>query len=776
MSSSLSPSTSPHPEFSCLWHPDSATEQPDSYVAFRGTFDLERAGEIEFRLLGATWFVAHLDGEWLGEGPARFHIDFPEYQTYRVALQAGRHVMAVQVHHLGVAMRILNNVPPFWWCVVKNEGAEMDVSWKTFHLQGYAPRRRRINPQLGWAEWCDTREIPIWQEKDFDDSCWLEAQKLTRPLGPPGALSTSNTRSIAHQGQVLASGSWHETYGYEKDNPPARFFLRELCPARSPAKLPPQGVWKRYDLGRVRLMRPRFLLDVPPGAVVEFAYCEALQHGRVCPWITLSASDSCNLDHYVARGGVQEFSPLTPKGGRFVEVHILAPPDEVRFVREEFVERAFYGASDGAFRCDDALLGKIWEVGVETHRACSEDALVDNPTRERGQWAGDVVTVGMDIAGAAFGDLALCRRGLVQCAQSAREDGLVSGMCPGQNVFLSTYAAQWISACVHFWELTGERELLDEMWEFAKRNLAAFEAKLTPQGLESSLGWGFVDWGYVKNSGASDMGVNLHYLAALRDMKRWCDAVARPNEAAHYIQVAQQLTALLDDYYNGEFQDSDGAWGRIGYHRAVLGMRLGFFQSEKENQALQFIKAHMLNCFPNDEAAPRLSDPRAGNPRLITPYFAHYAMPLLFERGEADFALDQFRKCWGWALEEDRTTWLEVFDTRWSHCHQWAGCPTWQLSRFVLGLEARQDLGIGHYRLSLFPGSLQEATGLVPINGTDQAIRVSWHREGEAISYHLETPVAVTLHIEEAGIASRVVEVKDNFATTFTGREFREDK
>ena len=32
-------------------------------------------------------------------------------------------------------------------------------------------------------------------------------------------------------------------------------------------------------------------------------------------------------------------------------------------------------------------------------------------------------------------------------AALAAKDGLVAGMCPGQDIFLSTYAAQWISAC-----------------------------------------------------------------------------------------------------------------------------------------------------------------------------------------------------------------------------------------------------------------------------------------------------------------------------------------
>ena len=523
-------------------------------------------------------------------------------------------------------------------------------------------------------------------------------------------------------------------FGYEKDDPAARFFLRDLAPT----DLPPQGVWRRYDLGRVRLGRPNFTLDLPAGAVVEFALSEQLRHERVAPWITLSDSDSCNLDHFVARGGVQQFAPLTPKGGRFLEVHVLAPPDSVQWHDEAFVERVFYGEAQGAFRCDDERLNTIWRVGVETHRACSEDALTDNPTRERGQWAGDVVTVGLDIAGAAFSDLGMCRRGLVACAQSARDEGLVAGLCPGTNRYLSTFAAQWLAACVHFWELTGDRELLEQLFPFAERNLADFESHLTPGGLDKSLGWGFVDWGYVPNAGASDMGVNLHYLAALRAMKRWCDALGQ--DAKRYRDLDERMSALVGDYYASQ---SDGE--STGYHRTALGLRLGFFEGESEAEAVEFLKTHILRCFPNDASAPRLSDPRAGNPRLITPYFAHFALPELIKRGEMDFVLEQYRRCWGWALGDGRTTWLEVFDTRWSHCHQWSGCPTWQLSRYVLGLWPRGDLGAGHFDLAPRVGSLQNASGRVPLPGDERTIGVSWQRDGDELVYRLETPTPLVL-------------------------------
>ncbi|MFZ9682701.1 MAG: hypothetical protein ACO3DQ_05785 [Cephaloticoccus sp.] len=726
-----------------LWCADENAAAPDSYVAFRAAFTLAAGGAVSFRVLGVSWFQAWLDGAWFAEGPARFTRAHPEYQTLTADLPAGRHVLAFLVNHIGVSTRILEPITPFLSCTAASADSAVNLAWKCQRLAAYTGGVRRVNPQLGFIEWCDTRQLPCeWTTAAFDDAAWAEPVAATPDLGPVTSLTIANTRSLPLTPQLLAEGTLIERFGYERDDVPARFFLRDLAPR----DLPPQGVWRRYDLGRVRLARPSFTIEAPAGAVVEFAYAEALVEGRVPPWINLSAGDSCNLDHYVARGGKQTLCPLTPRGGRFVEVHVLAPPSRVTFHDATVIERAYYGEAAGRVVTGDALLDRIWSVGVETHRACAEDAITDNPTRERGQWAGDVVTVGMDIAAAAFNDLRLCRRSLVQCAQCARDDGLVAGLCPGGAAFLTTYAAQWINACVHYWELTGDRSILVELLPAARRNLGAFAANWTDTGLPDDLGWGFVDWGYVRNPGPSDMGVNLHYFAALQAMVRWCTELGEAALAAEAASRAAAVLRVLAAYFTGELSAGGDAWTRLGYHRTALGLRLGFLD-DVAPAARDFLQRHMLDCFPNRSDAPRLSDPAANYPQLITPYFGHYALPELIRHGGMDFVLDQYRTCWGWALGDGRTTWLEVFDPRWSHCHQWAGCPTWQLSRWLLGLQPRFDRGPMQYDFELRTGSLRATAGSVPIAGRDDAITVSWKKSDGQLHYSLQTPVPLTLKL-----------------------------
>ena len=266
------------------------------------------------------------------------------------------------------------------------------------------------------------------------------------------------------------------------------------------------------------------------------------------------------------------------------------------------------------------------------------------------------------------------------------------------------------------------------------------------------------------------MAVNLHVLAAIRDMARWCTALGHADRAAKHQALADRLGAIIARYFAGEFATGGDVWSRIGYHRAVLGLRVGFFDATQAKAGRAFLKEHMLRCFPNNPAAPRLSDPAANNPQLITPYFGHFALPELIEHGEMDFVLGQYRTCWGWSLGDGRTTWLEVFDTRWSHCHQWAGCPTWQLSRALLGLRPRFDLGAMNFDVSLATGSLSKVSGQVPVAGANHVIKVAWTKDAAGLHYTLESPVPLTLHLDASltGGKPQTVKVDRTFAATWT--------
>lgn len=724
-----------------LWICNDENRQ-DIYAAFRGSFYIPEAKKVAVRIIGASWFRVWIDGNFLGNGPHRFEKSHPQYEEIKLELLPGKHVVSAQVHNVGITTRMLSDFHPFFACEVWQDDNQMKIEWKCIKLNAYESKVERVNPQLGWIEYCDIRKLPLgWQSVQYDDLLWDSPAIVNPQIEEPQMLNTNSVKNFEQDAMLMDSGPLASTFGYEKDDIPAVFFLRDLeC-----KKYPQDGIWRRYDLGKVKLFTPSFTIEAPEGTIVEFSYAEQLTNGRVAPYITLSAGSSCNLDHYICREGIQTISPITPRGGRYVELHVLGDKDKIIFHKEKFIERSYYDKAEGSFETHDALLNKIWEVGVETFRSCAEDTIIDNPTRERGQWTGDVVSVGMDICSVAYSDYGPLRRGLQQSAWCAREDGIIAGMSPGGVIYLSTYALQWIEACYHYYTLTGDISLLEELYSYAKNNIDYFYKKWTKKGLIRDIEWCFIDWGYVTNEGPSDMAINIYLYNSINALIKWCKAIDKNDITNNLISWQQEIKEVLQNYIDGCLSIGKDGWSKIGFHRTVLSLGHNFYEANREKEAIEFVKNHYLNCFPNNPYAPRLGKPSDENPQLITPYFSHYAFPKLINGGEMDFVLEQYRKCWGWALEQNNTTWVEVFDTRWSHCHQWSGCPTWQLSRYVLGLNPRFDIGENCFEINIKPGSLLSALGKVPNPKGEYPIEVQWLRKENYIEYKIKSKNPITI-------------------------------
>ena len=211
------------PTPSCIWPADGGS-QPDTYAAFRGTFVLAQSGTVTIRTLGASWFRTWIDGDHLTEGPVRFEPEHPEYEEQRIELLAGEHVISAQVHHVGLATRMLPELPPFFWCQIVEKETEVLPLWRGLPLSGYESQVRRLNPQLGWVEWCDLAALPIaWQAVDYDAAAWLEAQAVSIELAEFEPTGISHVRNFEHCAEPIAHGSLAGNFGSEHDEITAIF-------------------------------------------------------------------------------------------------------------------------------------------------------------------------------------------------------------------------------------------------------------------------------------------------------------------------------------------------------------------------------------------------------------------------------------------------------------------------------------------------------------------------------------------------------------------------
>lgn len=793
-----------------------------------------------------SWYNLFIDGVRTAEGPTRFTGQAPYFERTKVTLAAGEHVIAIHAHSAGVQTRTLLLRPPAVFCrVTTTAGAALPVAWLCRPLSAgahsalhspagaiplYKVQWNRISTLLGWAEDCSvSSDYAAWPTVSYKPAAgkWkaplqLDAEASYQPPLPLESVAAPASSVAGAALGAMAKGQLWNRYGYVDDDPPARSFLRKLVADTDAEAVavadpvadnpdipgddygPAQGRWWRFDLGKCRLTRLDLTVNAPAGVVFEVSYAQELLEGRVSPWMTLCGSTSCYLDRYTIgadmAGKDVKICPLEPRGCRYIEVHGLfdalpIQPDPAAFLAQiKLIEAvplfrgysAMQASPGGAWHSDDALLNRIWTIGIETTRSCTEDTAIDGPCRERGQWTGDTLAVTLQNVTACYSDVRALKLCLTQASSTDGVDknGMISGNCP-ENTYPLDYVCIWFTGAVAYYEATGDKPLMSLLFPRAKRAMDFMVSKTTVAGLATKdTGCGqVVDWGYQPppacTTGGIDITMNCFYLQALKAMVTWCTALGEDGAkyAATHGAVSKALSVRLqgkggaaanyaqdistgsesDDGWVVVEQEAEPAepeaepvvdlagldWSTIGYHAAAVALAAGLLGpppsspssaiTAAQSAAIAFIKSHLAGCFPNDRTAPRAANPSCANPKLYTPYYATFSFPAMIAYGELDWVLGQYRSAWGWAATQS-STWLEVFDGRWEKVHSWSGCPTWQLSAYTLGLTPRCDVGARHFDLKMYAAeSLLKGpvAGRVPCREGDAiAVTVAWKKTG----------------------------------------------
>lgn len=729
--------------------------KPVLHLGIRGCFSSGNEF-ISLRISGRTSFMFYIDGKFTGDGPSRFPGTNPQYTTYNLRLTEGEHNFTVFMQYIDMETRICDNITdPFFYLELIDQSGNiipLDLYYK--ELNGYdVDLSHRMATTFGILEWCyDSTDINNLLANDNEFLSW---NKLTPENNPAFNITEDPTRPVLHlynQISSIKNGILTEEFGYERDCVAARFFLRQLDDCKAPA----QGYYYRYDLGAVKLARPCFTLDLPKGTIVEIASCEQLVHDRVNPFLTLTGDLGSNMVHFIASGGVQRFMPLTPLGGRYIELHIVCQDisqlSSVKILEESYYWRTFFDKEPGAFHSNDEKLNRIWQMSVDTLRSCTEDVVTDCPSRERGQWTGDCSVVGLRTTSIAYGDMQVIRKSLLQATLMPDENGIIPCLFPGQRGYFITYSLLWVSGLMDYYMATGDLSLLEATYPAALRFMNFMQQCFEPSSgrlllNDREVDCGFIDWGYEVISGRMIIPVIGMYYLALQSFVK-IQAQLKQNLDASNEQLKIVSSALLNVY------DISDSIDDIGYHGAVLLLKTRLFSNEINEKFVEYIKSFVLTCFPNNKDGKRLYSPTIFLKDIITPYFYNFTLWSLMENNEVDFVQSQIKVCWGYMLENGDTTCLEVFDHRWSHCHQWSGCPGWILSCYGLGLFKRYDLGMNHFELDFRPGELSEANGSMPLSD-GSVVRINWKKSNDKISYKLNPDKEIYLHYNNKLIVCR---------------------
>jgi alpha-L-rhamnosidase len=359
------------------------------------------------------------------------------------------------------------------------------------------------------------------------------------------------------------------------------------------------------------------------------------------------------------------------------------------------------------------------------------DAYAD-PFRERGQWWGDTY-VAYHINLAAFGDVALLRRGLRFMAEAFGEDGAPPALAPyaGGEMTLFDYGMLWVQSVEDYWQLTEDRSLLIDVYP----SLRAFMAYLArhenpetglldiPEGHWSRTA--VIDWAAspYDRHGQSTV-LNAFYYRTLLDAA----TVARAVGDVSYAELWQEKSERVHHQINAWlYRDEDER-----YAVTIVGDAL---VEEDPDVPRPHPQAWALanGVVPEEKVAAAVdgmldvlsSDPTTRN---IEIYGMFWLLEALGKTGYVTEAIAIIERYYGYLLDLGATTWWEHFDShlryKASLSHAWGGAPTWFLTTYVLG--ARWEGGARWHVEPAFRG-VQHAAGTLPL-GEHGELYVSWEQ------------------------------------------------
>lgn len=721
-----------------FWISDTSRDV-DLHVGFRSSVAISRGGTYRLLVQAASNFRVWLDGDVLVSGPLRYAPAVPEYHWQDIELSEGVHEIAVHAVLEGIMTRTTAPVPGFVFFQLIDGDEQIHLQWYGRELTHYLATGLRASPLLGWMEWTvDPREA-LWRTESMN-ARWVQVIRADQAIAMLGTPTPSDAPLPAwptFTPREISRGTFRETFtGYALDDPAMQFVLADDHPSDDA-----DGIWIRYDLGRIRIGSFELRVRSTSAGYVTIAYCDRLgPDGRPSPVVALSLGPTRMLQHFAIAPGVTDIEPLQSLGGQWIEVRVhSAAIAEVEVEEVVFRERDYLGEPSGSFASPSAVLNRIWQVGVDTTRGAAEDAIVDS-VRERGEWLGDVISSVLRIIDSGWGNPSLARRALLHSVATARADGMVAGCGPGGLLYLGTYAAQFFEGCLHVARSEGDLSILEELESNGAANIETLVSLVAEDG-SNSLPWGFVDWGYSTDSLSTDVAVTAHVLLAVQHWITWQELLHPSIDLRRWISEETRLSHLVR---NG-LERSESK-----YHAYTLAATAGVVDAKA---AISHIVDRLETGFPINETAPRLRDPTTPVRTAVTPYFTNYSFPHLLDEGLGELVRKYWSIAWGWMLERGATTWWEVFDDRWSRAHAWSGAPTWQLTQYVLGLRPVLTQGGTQWALRVNTLGLPWAKGTVPM-GRGEVAKIKWSASPAGLEYSIgiERPIVLSVRGAETRV------------------------
>lgn len=479
----------------------------------------------------------------------------------------------------------------------------------------------------------------------------------------------------------VSPGNWRFCCVRETDHCFSEVPAKPLQVYRRPPVLaqPLPGGGTLYDFGEEITGAVCVTASGQNGERIRILYGEELEDSEV----RVRYRMRCNCDYeefWTLPEGRSSYEPYEYKGFRYAAV---IPEGTAHVEAVEAVVR-HYPFDDGFCMLEtrDPVLAAVWNICKNGVKYGSQEVFVDCPTREKGQYAGDLtVTSASHIV--LTGDLSLLKKAIDNQMQSARLcEGLLA-VTPGSFwQEIADYSLQFPILALRYYGYTGDREYLMENLRTCDGILRFFRRYAREDGLLENVSgtWNLVDWpanlrdGYdfpleePQGAGAHTV-LNAFYIGCIRQTEEMAALLGEKREP-----YSEKLTAAFRkaffDKDTGLYRDSERS-AHSSLHANVIPAYYGLYRPDEEAVLGDFLVGKGLCCGV---------------------YMAYFLLKSLCRMGryaEAyELIVSQGEHSWYNMVREGATTCFEAWGKaqKWntSLCHPWASAPISILAEEVL--------------------------------------------------------------------------------------------
>lgn len=612
------------------------------HVLFRRKFNIKSFDHAVIRISADDYYKLYINGRFVTMGPAAAYPGCYNYNEIDVSeyLNSGENVIAVHTYYQGLINRVWvsGDQRQMLWCEVYLDGSLAlcsDGSWLCHDHTGYSPVGI-VGYDTAYMERYDSSSPEIGFERvDFDDTSW-----------------------------EFASVRKHTDY----------VFNRESVPPIDVYEIKPERVEKTeygyfIDLGYEAVGYLSAAAKGKLGDVIKLYYGEELtDDGRV------RYEMRCNctyLEEWILSGGTDRIENYDYKAFRYAEIHVQ---DGIELSDVGFILRHYPYERRAVYKTDNPKLLKILELCENTVKYGTQENYVDCPTREKGQYLGDV-TIAARAHAILTEDTTLIKKAVKDfCHTSIVCPGLMAVSVSSLMQEIADYSLQIAATSLWIYKIDSDLDFLKYVEPYLTGAYEYFLRYADKDGILRRVDekWNMVDWptnlrdNYdfpivrPMESNSPHNVINAFWYGFLTALNEIYCILGKATVDTETVKESYIRTFYRED--TGLFADSDTS-DHSSAHSNVLPLLFGICDGDEAlvDRVIDFIYQKKLTS--------------------VGTYMSYFALAALVRHGRRDLAEDLAcdEGCWLNMIKEGATTTFEAWgkEQKWntSLFHPWSVAP-----------------------------------------------------------------------------------------------------